>query len=58
MPGWCCGEPVVTVVEGLLIWAVVRRRPLGLLACALVANAASAVSRHGDLGVTVISWAS
>lgn len=36
-------EIVVTLVEGLLVWAVVRCRLAVCLACALVANCASAV---------------
>ncbi len=37
------GELAVVAVEGLIVWLVVRRRPLACLGCALVANAASAV---------------
>jgi hypothetical protein len=55
--GLVLGEPVVTVAEGLMIWAVVRRRPLACLACALVANAASAILGTA-ISAYVISWAS
>jgi hypothetical protein len=46
-------ELVVVAVEGLLIFAVLRRRPVACLLCALVANAASAV-----LGSAILAAAS
>jgi hypothetical protein len=55
--GQVLAELVVTLAEGLIIWAVVGRRPLACLTCALVANAASAVLGTA-ISPFVISWAS
>ena len=55
--GLVLAELVVTLTEGLIIWAVVRRRPLACLACALVANATSAVLGTA-ISATVISLVS
>jgi hypothetical protein len=55
--GLVLGELMVTLAEGLIVWAVVHRRPLACLTCALVANAASAVLGTA-ISAYVISWAS
>jgi hypothetical protein len=52
------GELVVVCVEGLLIFAVLRRRPLVCLLCSLVANVTSAVLGSAILAAVTSSAAS
>ena len=51
------GELAVVAVEAMIVWLVVRKRPIACAASAVVANAASAVLGSAVLRL-VTSWAS
>ncbi len=51
--GVLVGEVVVSLVEGALLWLVLRRRPVACLASAAVANIASAVLGSALLGAVI-----